>query len=67
MTKKSDVTEEKKKIVPGETRFTREQALTSARYKSRKDLVAALLNDGRTYTIAEVDQMISRFMKGQVK
>lgn len=67
MTKKSDVTEEKKKIVPGEMRFTREQVLTSARYKSRKDLVAALLDDGRTYTIAEVDQMISRFMKGQVK
>ena len=67
MTKKSDVTEEKKKIVPGEMHFTREQVLTSARYKSRKDLVAALLDDGRTYTIAEVDQMISRFMKGQVK
>ena len=41
--------------------------LASARYRDRRDLVSALLDDGRTYTIAEVGQMVDRFMKGKVR
>ena len=48
-------------------KFTRQQVLASARYKNRRDLVAALLDEGKTYTIAEVDQMVDQFMKGKVK
>lgn len=50
-----------------ETRYTRGQVLASARYRDRRDLVSALLDDGRTYTIAEVDQEVDRFIKGKVK
>ncbi len=50
-----------------ETGYTSGQILASARYRDRRDLVSALLDDGRTYTIAEVDQEVDRFMKGKVK
>lgn len=56
-----------KKSKQDEPKFTRQQVLTSARYKNRRDLVSALLNDDRTYTITEVDQKINQFMKGKVK
>lgn len=48
-------------------RFTKQQVLASARYRYRRDLVSALLDDGRTYTIAEVGQMVDSFMKGKVR
>lgn len=47
--------------------FTRQQLLSSARYRNRRDLVSALLEDGRKYTLKEADQVIDRFMKGKVK
>lgn len=50
-----------------EPKYTRQQVLESARYKGRRDLVSALLEDGRRYTIAEVDRMVDQFMKGKVR
>lgn len=50
-----------------EPRFSKEQLLSSAKYRGKKDLVSALLDGSKTYTIAEVDQMVDRFMKGKVK
>lgn len=47
--------------------FTKEQILASARYQNRRDLVNALLNDGKGYTMEAVDRMIDNFMKGRVK
>ena len=41
--------------------------LESARYKGRRDLVSALLDGSRRYTIAEVDRMVDQFMKGKVR
>lgn len=67
MTEKKNCAGAEKKIAQAEPRFTRQQVLESARYGNRKDLVAALLDDGRMYTIAEVDQKVDRFMKGKVK
>lgn len=52
---------------PDEQKFTRGQVLSSVRYRNRKDVVSALLEDGRMYTIAEVDRMVDEFMKGKVK
>ncbi len=52
---------------PDEQKFTRGQVLSSARYRNRRDVVSALLEDGRMYTIAEVDRMVDEFMKGKVK
>ena len=57
---------EKKNELDGQ-KFGKEQLLISARYRNRKDLVSALLDNGKAYTVAEVDQMIEKFMKGQVK
>lgn len=60
------VVAEKKSELDGQ-KFCKEQLLISARYRNRRDLVSALLDDGKSYTVAEVDQMIEKFMKGQVK
>lgn len=56
-----------KRAESDEQKFTRGQVLSSARYRNRKDVVSALLEDGRMYTIAEVDRMVDEFMKGKVK
>lgn len=47
--------------------FTKEKLLTLKRYYNRRDLLTALLEDGHSYTLPEVDNMISEFMKGKVK
>lgn len=46
--------------------FTKEQILFSAAYKSRRDLVSALLEDGKRYTLETVNKKIEEFMKGKV-
>ena len=47
--------------------FGREQILASARYADRRDLVDALLEEDKVYTIETVDNLIDKYMKGQVK
>lgn len=46
--------------------FTRDQLAASKRYATRRDLVNTLLEDGRQYTLAEVDEKIEAFKKGKV-
>lgn len=50
-----------------EPRLGKAQIAASERYRSRRDLVDALLKDGEMYTIAAVDSMIQNYGKGQVK
>lgn len=50
-----------------ETRFTKENIVLSATYAKRRDLVNALLEDGKEYTLKEVDTMIDNYLKGKVK
>lgn len=45
---------------------TREQLMGSARYARHRDLLSALLEDGRTYTPEEADGLIEDFRKGRV-
>lgn len=47
--------------------FTREQLVEAKRYKNRRDLLDALLEDGRAYTIAEVDKKISDYLGKKVE
>lgn len=47
--------------------FTKDQLATSKRYASMRDLVSVLLEDGKQYTLAEVDEKIEKFKKGKVK
>ena len=47
--------------------YTREQVMSSQRYAARRDLVSVLLESGKQYTLAEVDEKIEAFKKGKVK
>lgn len=46
--------------------FTKRNILTFKRYAKRRDLLKAILNDGKQYTIDQVDNLIQNFMKGKV-
>ena len=46
--------------------FTKDQLATSKRYAGRRDLVSVLLEDGKQYTLAEVDQRIEQVKKDKV-
>ena len=56
-------TAEEKKV---ESRFTKEQIISSSKYVRRRDLLDAVLEDGKLYTAKEVDTAITDFMKGKV-
>lgn len=45
---------------------TKEQILRSERYAKRRDLLSALLENDKQYTLEEVDTAIDKFMKGKV-
>lgn len=47
--------------------FTRDQLAVSKRYAPLRDLVSVLLEDGKQYTLDEVDKKIEAFKKGKVK
>lgn len=46
--------------------YTKEQLLASTKYANRRDLISALLENGKTYTLDKVDALIDKFMKGKV-
>jgi len=46
-----------------EVKFTKEQILKSKKYRDQRDLINALLVNGRSYTLDDVDIMIEKFMK----
>ena len=54
-------------VKKAEPTYTKDQVAVSKRYANRRDLVNTLLEDGKAYTLAEVDALIDRFMKGAVK
>lgn len=47
--------------------FSKEQLLAAERFQERKDIVNALLSPYKQYTVEAVEQMIEKYMKGQVK
>lgn len=50
-----------------EFKWAKHQIVASKRYKDKIDLVNALLEDNKTYKLAEVDELIEKYMKGKVK
>ena len=50
-----------------EPSFSKSQLVKSKFFFEERDLLNALLNDNKTYTIDEVANMISDFKKGKVK
>lgn len=55
---------EPKKI---ESLFSKEQLLAAELFQGRKDIVNTLLSPDKQYTVETVEQMIEKYMKGQVK
>ena len=47
--------------------FSKEQLLAAERFQGRKDIVNTLLSPDKQYTVEAVEQMIEKYMKGQVK
>lgn len=47
--------------------YTREQLAASERYKDRRDLVMALLDEKTEYSLQEVDAALDKYRKGKVK
>lgn len=50
-----------------ELKFPKEKLLTFERFADRRDLLSALLQDGREYTLSQAEAALRRFMKGKVK
>jgi hypothetical protein len=49
-----------------EATFTKQQLLESKTYVEKKDLLNALLVDGRSYSLAETEEILNGFLKGKV-
>lgn len=47
--------------------FTKEQLLNSEKYRNKRDILRAVLEDDKKYSIAEADKQIENFLKGEVK
>ena len=47
--------------------FPKEQIMTAKKYRHNVDIVDALLEDGKSYSLAAVDKMIEEFLKRKVK
>lgn len=56
----------KKNETKQETKFSKEQILTSKKYADRRDVLGAVLAENKTYTFNQVDSLLERFMKGKV-
>lgn len=54
-------------VKKAEPTYTKDQVAVSKRYANRRDLVNVLLEDGKAYTLTEVDALIEKFLKGAVK
>lgn len=46
--------------------FTKQQLITSKKYAEKKDLLNALLVDGKSYSMAEAEGILDNFLKGKV-
>lgn len=47
--------------------FAKEQLASAERFRDRKDIINTLLSPDKRYSIREAEQMIEKYMKGEVK
>lgn len=57
----------KSKESTNEVSFAKSQILKSKKYIHQTDVLNVILEDGKNYTIKEVDKLIENFMKKEVK
>ena len=48
-------------------KYTKAQLISAACYRNKQDQIDALLDSDKKYTIAEVDEVIEKYMKGNVE
>ncbi len=65
--KKKDMEIIPENIKIADNKFSKEQLLMSERFRDRRDIADALLDDGMLYTVKDVEQRIENYMKGKVK
>lgn len=47
--------------------FTKQQLLSAAKFANRRDLLEALLEEGKTYSISDVEKQIHGYLGRKVK
>ena len=57
----------KKTEQPKEMEYTKMNLLSSKRYSHNRDILNVILNDGKTYSLNEVDKLIEDFYKKKFK
>lgn len=50
-----------------ENEFFKEQLIASERFRERRDILEALLETGKQYTVKAVEEKIESYMKGRVR
>lgn len=50
-----------------ENKFSKEQLVASNRFRERRDILEALLETWKLYTVKTVEEKIESYMKGKVK
>lgn len=48
-------------------KYSKEQLIRSDRYMKRRDLLGALLTEGKAYSLEEVENLLNNYLKGKVK
>lgn len=57
---------DKNKTDSSEALFSKEQLISSERFSRYRDILGALLSDGKSYTVKAASDMIEKYMKGTV-
>lgn len=47
--------------------YTKEQLVAAKKFETRRDLLGAMLEDQKQYSIGDVEDLISKYEKGLVK
>lgn len=58
---------ERKEAGVQESVFSKEQILQASRFSEHIDIIDALLENDRQYTISQVEDIVSKFLKGKVR
>ena len=57
----------KTKAVVESARFSKAALNASKKFSDKRDLLSALLDDKKLYTIAEAEDLMEKYLKGKVK
>lgn len=55
------------KTKDGEPVFLKEQLVDSAAFRDKRDVLMAILEDGKSYSKQQTEDLLAKFLKGKVK